>query len=64
MTAGQDYYITADGLLVFTAAYLAKRGSCCGNGCLNCPYNYINVPQPRRQKLLEQRKINEQSQKR
>ena len=34
-----DYYIDpATGFLVFTAAYLLRRGYCCGNGCRHCPY--------------------------
>jgi hypothetical protein len=33
-----DYYINAEGLLVFTRSYHLKRGSCCKNGCLHCPY--------------------------
>ncbi len=33
----EDYYVE-DGLMVFTAAYHLKRGSCCGNGCRHCPY--------------------------
>lgn len=32
-----DYSIE-NGLLVFTAAYHLKRGSCCGSGCRHCPY--------------------------
>ncbi len=52
---GEDYYILADGRLVFTATYLLKRGYCCGNGCLNCPYNYQNVPEERRKELQRKR---------
>jgi hypothetical protein len=52
---GKDYTISPDGLLVFTALYLALRGYCCGNGCLNCPYDYEAVPEPRRQQLKEKR---------
>jgi hypothetical protein len=33
-----DYYFDHDGLMVFTAAYLARRGFCCGNDCRHCPY--------------------------
>ncbi len=33
----RDYYFDA-GRLVFTAAYLLKRGTCCGSGCRHCPY--------------------------
>jgi hypothetical protein len=47
----EDYYILPDGRLVFTAAYLLKRGWCCGNGCLNCPYDYEAVPEPQRSRL-------------
>lgn len=35
---GLDYTVDERGLLVFTAAYLLRRGTCCGNGCRNCPY--------------------------
>ncbi len=51
----EDYYILPDGRLVFTAAYLERRGFCCGNGCLNCPYDYESVPEPRRSLLLDGR---------
>jgi hypothetical protein len=34
---GVDYYVE-DGLLVFTAAFLRKRGYCCESGCRHCPY--------------------------
>ncbi len=34
----EDFYLDEHGLIVFTATYLLKRGSCCGNGCRNCPY--------------------------
>lgn len=33
----EDYYFE-NGLMVFTAAYHLKRGSCCGSGCRHCPY--------------------------
>jgi hypothetical protein len=35
-----DYYINSDGNFVFTEAYHLKRGYCCKNGCLHCPYGY------------------------
>jgi hypothetical protein len=60
LTEGVDYYILPDGRLVFTEAYHLKRGVCCGNGCLHCPYQYINVPEPRRSELLN-RRTNEQN---
>lgn len=42
----EDYYINENGLLVFTEAYHLKRGICCGNACLHCPYNHENVIKP------------------
>jgi len=63
MEAGRDYYITDDGLLVFTALYLSDRGYCCGNGCLNCPYDYIKVPEPKRGLLLQKRMGNDRAKK-
>ena len=51
----EDYYLLPDGRLVFTAGYLARRGYCCGNGCLNCPYDYINVKEPKRTALRSER---------
>lgn len=58
MESGIDYYITPEGLLVFTAHYLRQRGYCCGNGCLNCPYDYERVPEPKRSLLLQKRRDN------
>ncbi|WP_345159754.1 DUF5522 domain-containing protein [Pontibacter saemangeumensis] len=37
---GEDYYLNGQGLLVFTAKYLLKRGYCCQNGCRHCPYGF------------------------
>jgi hypothetical protein len=37
--AGEAGYLDpVTGLFVFTAAYLADRGSCCDSGCRHCPY--------------------------
>ncbi len=33
----EDYYMEGE-CLIFTAAYHAKRGYCCGSGCRHCPY--------------------------
>jgi tRNA (guanine-N7-)-methyltransferase len=52
------YYVNDSGFVVFTADYLLQRGYCCGNGCLNCPYDYKAVPEPRRSFLLEKRNNN------
>ena len=37
---GEDYYLE-NGLMVFTAAFLKKRGYCCESGCRHCPYGYV-----------------------
>jgi hypothetical protein len=50
-----DYYLLPDGRLVFTETYHLKRGYCCGSGCKHCPYNYQNVPEPKRSMLLQKR---------
>lgn len=39
LSAGQAGYLDPDtGLFVLTAAFLAKRGTCCSRGCRHCPY--------------------------
>ena len=56
---GEDYYMLPDGRLVFSAKYHLDRGYCCGKGCLNCPFEYVNVDdEMRRQRLLDKRKQN------
>ena len=52
---GIDFYYDTDGLMVLTEKYHLERGYCCGNGCRHCPYDYKNVPEPRRTKLLTER---------
>ncbi|SDF38785.1 hypothetical protein SAMN05216464_11723 [Mucilaginibacter pineti] len=42
---GVDYYINNDGNFVFTEAYHLKRGYCCKNKCLHCPWGY-GKPKP------------------
>ena len=39
LVEGEDYYLEG-GLLVFTAAFLLRRGYCCESGCRHCPYGY------------------------
>lgn len=51
----EDYYINENGLLVFTEKYLLHRGTCCGNGCRHCPYDYKSVEEPKRSQLLSLR---------
>lgn len=33
-----DYVDPVTGFYVFTAAYLARRRTCCSTGCRHCPY--------------------------
>ncbi len=35
-----DYYINEDGNFVFTKTGHLKRGYCCKNRCLHCPWNF------------------------
>ena len=36
---GADTYVDpVSGLVVLTAAYLARRGTCCDSACRHCPY--------------------------
>ena len=49
---GIHYYINKDGYIVLTEQYHLEKRSCCGMGCLHCPYNYKSVPEPRRSLLL------------
>ena len=49
---GIDFYINKDGYIVLTEKYHRDKGFCCGMGCTHCPYNYENVPEPRRSTLL------------
>jgi hypothetical protein len=49
LVEGRDYYIDADGLYVFTEAYLLARGNCCKSGCRHCPYGFsLEVHEPSR----------------
>ena len=49
---GEDFYYNEEGLMVLTAKFHLERGFCCGNGCKHCPYQYKNVPEPKRSELL------------
>jgi Family of unknown function (DUF5522) len=49
---GEDFYYNELGYMVLTAKYHLEKGNCCGNGCVNCPYQYKNVPEPKRSELL------------
>jgi len=52
---GVHYYINENGLIVLTEQYHREKGYCCGMGCLHCPYQYENVPEPRRSILLKRK---------
>ena len=52
---GVHYYFNEDGLVVLTRQYHLEKGFCCGNGCLHCPYEYINVPEPQRSILISEK---------
>ncbi len=53
---GIDYYLNESGLVVLTEKYLRDRGYCCGNGCKHCPFEYKNVPEPKRSDLISKSK--------
>ncbi|MCA6462095.1 MAG: hypothetical protein IM541_02935 [Chitinophagaceae bacterium] len=50
---GKDFYYDENGMTVFTPEYHLNKGYCCGHGCRHCPYDYINVPEPRKSYLLQ-----------
>ena len=52
---GEDFYYNNEGFMVLTSSYHLKRETCCGRGCLHCPYEYKNVEKDRRILLLEER---------
>lgn len=39
MEEGRDFYFE-NGLMVFTAEFLRRRGFCCRSGCRHCPYDF------------------------
>ena len=43
LTEGADFYYNADGYMVLTEKYHLDRGFCCGNGCLHCPFDYVEM---------------------
>lgn len=49
---GEHYYLSEDGLVVFTEKYHLEKGYCCGYGCRHCPFHYENVPEPARSQLF------------
>jgi hypothetical protein len=43
--APEDFYFDGPNL-VFTAAYLLRRGPCCASGCRHCPYGFAETVVP------------------
>jgi 2-iminoacetate synthase ThiH len=52
---GKDFYFNEKGLITFTEHYHLNRGHCCGSGCRHCPFDYVDVPEPKRHLLLQKR---------
>lgn len=52
LAEGEDYYFNEEGYIVLTEQFHLKKGNCCGNGCKHCPYDFINVPEPKKSELL------------
>jgi hypothetical protein len=44
LVEGEDFYYNERGFMVLTAKYHLENGRCCGNECVNCPYDHVNVP--------------------
>lgn len=40
---GEDFYFNEEGMMVLTEKYHLKRGTCCGNKCKHCPYEWESV---------------------
>ncbi len=35
-----EFYLSAEGYIIYTEKYHLKRGYCCKNGCKHCPFGY------------------------
>jgi hypothetical protein len=55
LTEGVHYYRDEFGNIVFTGKFLLEKGTCCGMGCLHCPYHYANVSEHLRNDLINAR---------
>lgn len=51
------YYVNDEGYVVLTEQYHFERGYCCGIGCLHCPFQYENVPEPKKTALLSRKDL-------
>ncbi|HEY9364021.1 MAG TPA: DUF5522 domain-containing protein [Chitinophagaceae bacterium] len=58
---GEDFYVNQEGYVVLTEKFHLEKGFCCGMGCLHCPYQYENVPEPRRSELRCKRNESEKN---
>jgi hypothetical protein len=57
LAEGEDYYFNEEGYIVLTEQFHLKKGNCCGNGCKHCPYDFINVPEPKKSELLAHKNL-------
>ena len=57
LAEGEDYYYNENGYVELTAKYHLQRGYCCGNGCKHCPYNFCDVPEPKRTELRKAEQV-------
>ena len=57
LVENEHFYYNEDGYIVFTEKYHLAKGNCCGNGCRHCPFDYKNVPEPKRSHLLKQKQV-------
>jgi hypothetical protein len=55
LVEGEDFYYSELGYMVLTTKFHLEKGICCGNGCRHCPYEFKNVPEPKRSYLLSLR---------
>jgi len=58
LVEGEDFYYNEDGYIVLTEKYHLLRGTCCGNRCKHCPYEYCNVPENKIKDLPDNLAIN------
>lgn len=57
LVEGEDFYYNERGFMVLTAKYHLENGRCCGNECVNCPYDHVNVPKKREEGKGKREKI-------
>lgn len=54
---GEDFYYDSEHFMVLTEKYHLEKGFCCGHGCRHCPYEYENVPEPKKSDILTQQQL-------